>query len=164
MLAFLYQIPAVIHNQEVLSMTRYFKGSSKASIYMHRNGPKDKYFNCNLQKLAMGATIISPKGNLKRAAQWAATWMLATKNWARGSYTDFWSQSWAEKHSKMQTNFYIGQVSSDARGPDANGILQLNWECASHSLDDISVVCKKCSRLGRGHSVVEELKLVPAYP
>lgn len=132
---------------------------------MHRDGPKDKYFDRNLQKLEMGATIISPNGSLNWAAQWAALWMLAAKNWARGSYTDFWSQSWAEKHSKTQTNFYIGQVSNDVRGPDTNGILQLNWECASHSLDDVSVLCKKCSRLGReGHSVVEEVKLVPAYP
>lgn len=128
---------------------------------MHRDGPKDKYFDYNLQKLAMGATIIFSNGNLN----WAAMWMLGTKNGARGSYTDFWSQSRAEKHSNMQINFHMGQVSSDARGPDANGILQLNRECASHSLDDITVVCKKCSKLGReSHSVDEELKLVSAYP
>lgn len=64
MLAFLYRIPAVIHNHEVLSMTRYFKGPSKASIYMHRDSPNDKYFNLKLQKLVMGTTIISPNGNM----------------------------------------------------------------------------------------------------
>ena len=70
-----------------------------------------------------------------------------------------------QKNSKMQTNFYTCQVPNDASGPDANGILKLNWECACHSLDDVSLVCNKCSRSGReGHSVVEELQLVPAYP
>lgn len=54
----------------------------------HRNSPKDKYFN---QKHVKRATIISPNGNLNWAAQWAAMWMLVTKNPARGSYTDVWS-------------------------------------------------------------------------
>lgn len=64
----------------------------------------------------------------------------------------------------MQTKIYTGQISNYAREPDANGILQLSWQCASHSLGDISVACKKCSRLGReGHSIVKELKLGPAY-
>lgn len=44
-------------------------------------------------------------------------------------------------------------------------ISQLSWECASHSLGDINMAWKKCSRLGReSHSIVKELKLLPAYP
>lgn len=35
-LAFLYQIPAAIHNHEVLNMTRYFKGPSKAQGELRR--------------------------------------------------------------------------------------------------------------------------------
>lgn len=36
----------------------------------------------------------------------------------------------------MQTKIYTGQISNYAREPDANSILQLSWECASHSLGD----------------------------
>lgn len=72
-------------------MTMYFEGPSNASVNKHKDGQKDKYFNHYLQKLAMGATIISPNGNLNWAAQWAAMWMLVTKDWAKGSYTEFWS-------------------------------------------------------------------------
>lgn len=65
----------------------------------------------------------------------------------------------------MQTKIYAGQISNYAREPDANGISQLSWECASHSLGDINMAWKKCSRLRReSHSIVKEFKLVPAYP
>lgn len=88
------------------SMTRCFERPSKASVYNHGDGQKDKYFNHNLQKLATGATIISLNGNLNWAAQWAGMWMLVTKNWTRGSYTDFnprLEQKTTVKHRPIST-------------------------------------------------------------
>lgn len=70
---------------------------------------------------------------------------VSDKSWAGGTYAGFWSQSQAEKHTKSRINFYIGSSFQWCQ------MASCRWtgKRASHSLDHLSVFCKKCSRLGR---------------